>query len=242
MLKLVIVGDEGCGKSSLMNRFCEDTFSHSYVATIGVDFKVRTVIVDVGEDERCKVKMQMWDTAGQERFSSITTSFYRGADAVFVMYDITSRASFNKVRKWFKGCTDVCGDEISGFVVGNKLDLERYREVDGVEGAELAQRLGLPHFETSAKDNTNVSEAFRQVASAYAQKCHAKQMARQRGARPQQRSRRVAPAEPAPADPGCWAWLRNIFAGFRSRSSSADPDGRLNVVGSALKRAPSSRI
>jgi len=226
LLKLIIVGDEGAGKSSLMNRFCEDGFSHSYVATIGVDFKVRTVLVDV-DDEKISVKMQMWDTAGQERFSSITTSFYRGADAVFVMYDITSRHTFNKVAKWLKGCTDVLGEDVAGALVGNKLDLEKYREVTLEDGQEMGRRLGLPHFETSAKTDVNVDAVFQQIAQQYARQCHDRRVGLQsrRGAEPADRGgKKLTLAAEDPDTPGCWAWIRGLFSWRHAPATKKQPD------------------
>lgn len=233
LLKLVIVGDEGTGKSALMNRFCDDMFSDSYVATIGVDFKVRTVIVNSG-DVTSTVKMQMWDTAGQERFSSITSSFYRGADAVLCLYDITSRISFQRIHKWFKGCTNVCGDTVSGFLIGNKCDLERYREVDKAEGQAMAEKLGLPHFETSAKNSTNVDAAFRHIAEQYAAVCRAKQQSL-KGLQQKARAQRKAPKPSPPgAEPGCWSWLKQIFSWGRKTSTSS---GELRVVAAPSKAA-----
>lgn len=234
LLKLVLVGDEGTGKSSLMSRFCDSSFSPSYVATIGVDFKVRSVIVNTDDGATCTVKMQLWDTAGQERFSSITSSFYRGADAVFVMYDITSIDSFRKIHKWLKGCTDVCGTDLPGVLVGNKCDLERHREVPVGQGGEMATTLGMPHFETSAKLGTNVDEVFRQVATQYATKCRATQSAARSSARPRQngnaRGGQVVNPGPDDVDPGCLGWLARLFS-WRRRSPTRSSDGSINGGG-----------
>ncbi len=93
--QLVLIGDSSCGKSSLLLRFANKTFSDSYISTIGVDFSFRTVKVD-GK----VVKLQIWDTAGQERFRTITSAYYRGADGIIVVYEITSKASFNHVDDW----------------------------------------------------------------------------------------------------------------------------------------------
>uniref|UniRef100_A0A8C6PJH6 RAB35, member RAS onco family n=1 Tax=Nothobranchius furzeri TaxID=105023 RepID=A0A8C6PJH6_NOTFU len=107
LFKLLIIGDSGVGKSSLLLRFADNTFSGSYITTIGVDFKIRTVELN-GE----KVKLQIWDTAGQERFRTITSTYYRGTHGVIVVYDVTSAESFVNVKRWLheinQNCDDVC--------------------------------------------------------------------------------------------------------------------------------------
>uniref|UniRef100_A0A3Q3IVM9 Uncharacterized protein n=1 Tax=Monopterus albus TaxID=43700 RepID=A0A3Q3IVM9_MONAL len=107
LFKLLIIGDSGVGKSSLLLRFADNTFSGSYITTIGVDFKIRTVEIN-GE----KVKLQIWDTAGQERFRTITSTYYRGTHGVIVVYDVTSAESFVNVKRWLheinQNCDDVC--------------------------------------------------------------------------------------------------------------------------------------
>ncbi|XP_016114404.1 ras-related protein Rab-35-like [Sinocyclocheilus grahami] len=107
LFKLLIIGDSGVGKSSLLLRFADNTFSGSYITTIGVDFKIRTVEIN-GE----KVKLQIWDTAGQERFRTITSTYYRGTHGVIVVYDVSSAESFVNVKRWLheinQNCDDVC--------------------------------------------------------------------------------------------------------------------------------------
>jgi small GTP-binding protein len=151
-----------------MRRFCDDEFTFSYMATIGVDFKIRTLDLEV-DGVAAKVKLQMWDTAGQERFNSITKSFYRGADIMVVVYDVTSHHTFTHVKKWMAGCTEVCGDTIPTCLVGNKSDLAQHREVEIEAGRELANRMGSEgqravFVETSAKEGLGVVEAFEQMA------------------------------------------------------------------------------
>nr|CAD7393725.1 unnamed protein product [Timema cristinae] len=103
LFKLLIIGDSGVGKSSLLLRFADNTFSGSYITTIGVDFKIRTVDVD-GE----RVKLQIWDTAGQERFRTITSTYYRGTHGVIVVYDVTSGDSFANVKRWLHEIEQNC--------------------------------------------------------------------------------------------------------------------------------------
>lgn len=152
------------------------------------------------------------------------------------MYDVTSIGSFRKIRKWLKGCTDVCGTDVPGVLVGNKCDLERHREVPVGQGREMAATLGMPHFETSAKLDTNVDEVFRQVATQYATKCRAKLAMARSGARHRPsgaaRGGRVVNPAPNDADPGCWGWLARLFSWRRpspaGRSGSGSSSGSIN--------------
>lgn len=167
LCKLLVIGDSGCGKSSLLKRFSDDEFQTGYSSTIGVDFEVRTI--DVGAK---KIKLQMWDTAGQERFRTITTSYYRGAHAVLVVFDVTVEESFANVRRWLgevhevqKGATTHTRPQI--LLLANKTDLARQRVVEPHRVEELAEELGIPYLETSAKTNSNVAEAFQAIGSAF---------------------------------------------------------------------------
>ncbi|WBY58514.1 ras-related protein Rab-1B [Plasmodium yoelii yoelii] len=95
LFKILLIGDSGVGKSCLLLRFADDTYTDSYISTIGVDFKIKTIEID---DKI--IKLQIWDTAGQERFRTITSSYYRGAQGIIIVYDVTDRDSFNNVKNW----------------------------------------------------------------------------------------------------------------------------------------------
>lgn len=154
MFKLLIIGDSGVGKSSLLIRFSDNTFSGSYITTIGVDFKIRTVLLH-GE----RVKLQIWDTAGQERFRTITNTYYRGTHGVIVVYDVTNGESFGNVKRWLQEIESNC-DIVNKVLVGNKND-DPTRKVVTTEDAErFANQMEIKLFETSAKDNINVEEMF----------------------------------------------------------------------------------
>jgi len=155
LLKILIIGDTGCGKSCLLVRFTDDTFNENFISTIGVDFKIRTLKFD-GK----VVKLQIWDSAGQERFRNITSSYYRGAHGIIVVYDITDSASFDHVAMWLKEIEKFAADNVSTIVVGNKSDLAEKRAVETERASDFCQRIGLPFLETSAKSSTNVEEAF----------------------------------------------------------------------------------
>ncbi|XP_013411312.1 ras-related protein Rab-35 isoform X1 [Lingula anatina] len=142
------------GKSSLLLRFADNTFSGTYITTIGVDFKIRTIEVN-GE----KVKLQIWDTAGQERFRTITSTYYRGTHGVIVVYDVTSGESFANVKRWLHEIDQNC-DVVNRILVGNKDDNPDGKVVLTHDAQRFAEQMGIQLFETSAKDNKNVEEMF----------------------------------------------------------------------------------
>ncbi|XP_052829480.1 ras-related protein Rab-35 isoform X2 [Octopus bimaculoides] len=152
LFKLLIIGDSSVGKSCLLLRFAENTFSPSYITTIGVDFKIRTVECN-GE----KVKLQIWDTAGQERFRTITSTYYRGTHGVIIVYDVTSGESFANVKRWLHEIDQNC-DLVSRILVGNKCDDEEKRVVLTEDAQRFANQMGILLFEASAKEDINVEE------------------------------------------------------------------------------------
>ncbi|KAK2169943.1 hypothetical protein NP493_1169g00027 [Ridgeia piscesae] len=157
-MTMKISPEEGCvGKSSLLLRFSDNTFSGTYITTIGVDFKIRTVDID-GE----KVKLQIWDTAGQERFRTITSTYYRGTHGVIVVYDVTSGESFANVKRWLHEIDQNC-EVANRILVGNKDDDPERKVVLTEDAAKFADQMGIQLFETSAKENINVEEMFHTV-------------------------------------------------------------------------------
>jgi len=160
LFKLLLIGDSGVGKSCLLLRFADDTYTDSYISTIGVDFKIRTIELD-GKT----IKLQIWDTAGQERFRTITSSYYRGAHGIIVVYDITDQESFNNVKQWLQEIERYACDNVNKLLVGNKCDLTSKRAVAHDTAKEYADHLGIPFLETSAKSATNVEQAFLTMAA-----------------------------------------------------------------------------
>jgi len=158
MFKLLIIGDSGVGKSSLLVRFADNTFLPNYVATIGVDFKIRTLNIN-GE----RVKLQIWDTAGQERFRTITSTYYRGTHGVIVVYDVCSGESFANVKRWLHEIDQNC-DVVNRILVGNKDDDPDRKVVLSEDAHRYARQMGIQLFEASAMNNTNVEESFRAIA------------------------------------------------------------------------------
>jgi Ras-related protein Rab-1A len=159
LFKLLIIGNSGVGKSCMLTRFADKTFSASYISTIGVDFKISTFDLD-GK----RVKLQIWDTAGQERFRTITSSYYRGAHGILLVYDVTCRDSFDHIKDWLNEVDRYAGPNVPKILVGNKIDLLGKREVEFDEGQEFAQRYDMPFLETSAKSSAQIHEAFMQMA------------------------------------------------------------------------------
>jgi small GTP-binding protein len=154
--KLLLLGDSGVGKTSLICRWTMDTFSASTTGTVGVDFKAKKVCVD-GDN----FQIQVWDTAGQEQFHKITTSYYRGANGIMLVYDVTDEKSANEVSYWMKNITTHATGNISVVMVGNKGDLLTGRDSPILTaGKNNAKKYDVPHFVASAKDSSGVDEAF----------------------------------------------------------------------------------
>ncbi|CAL5436805.1 unnamed protein product [Camellia sinensis] len=160
LFKLLLIGDSGVGKSCLLLRFADDSYLESYISTIGVDFKIRTV-----EQDGKTIKLQIWDTAGQERFRTITSSYYRGAHGIIVVYDVTDQESFNNVKQWLSEIDRYASENVNKLLVGNKCDLTAQKVVSYETAKEFADEIGIPFLETSAKNATNVEQAFMAMAA-----------------------------------------------------------------------------
>ncbi|GMH50428.1 hypothetical protein TrRE_jg3221, partial [Triparma retinervis] len=134
IIRLLMVGDSACGKTSLVLRFDQDIFSSKFVTTIGVDYRDKMVHID-GVD----LRLQLWDTAGQERFRSLTSNFFGRADGFVLSYDCTSRSSFDHVVSWMRDINSRAPPDVDVVLCGNKIDLEEKREVTYEEGLNLAE-------------------------------------------------------------------------------------------------------
>jgi len=159
LFKFLIIGNAGTGKSCLLHQFIENKFKHDTNHTIGVEFGSK--IVQVGGKS---VKLQIWDTAGQERFRSVTRSYYRGAAGAILVYDITSRESYNALMQWLTDAKTLASPHIVVLLVGNKKDLETKRDVNFLEASNLAQENDMMFMGTSALTGENVEEAFLRCA------------------------------------------------------------------------------
>lgn len=159
LFKLLLIGNSGVGKSCLLLRFSDDTYTNDYISTIGVDFKIKTAELD-GKT----VKLQIWDTAGQERFRTITSSYYRGSHGIIIVYDVTDQDSFNGVKMWLQEIDRYATSTVLKLLVGNKCDLTDKRVVEYDVAKEFADANKMPFLETSALNSTNVEEAFLTMA------------------------------------------------------------------------------
>ncbi|NWR88361.1 RAB44 protein, partial [Furnarius figulus] len=161
IFKVVFVGNSGVGKSSFIHRFCYDRFLAELNATIGIDYQVKSLMVD-----NTQVALQLWDTAGQERFRSITKQYFRKADGILVMYDVTAECSFRAVRNWMSSIQERIEDGAVVFLLGNKTDAVQRdtRNVPKVEGERLAKEYKAVFYECSAMTGYNIMEPMLHMA------------------------------------------------------------------------------
>ncbi|XP_004643653.1 EF-hand calcium-binding domain-containing protein 4B isoform X1 [Octodon degus] len=159
LFKIVFVGNSAVGKTSLLRRLCEDHFSPGIAATVGIDYRVKTVNVDGSQ-----VALQLWDTAGQERYRCITQQFFRKVDGVIIVYDLTAKESFLSVRQWLSSIEEAVGDRVPVLLLGNKLDNEKEREVPRGLGEQLAKENNLIFYECSACSGHNTKESLLHLA------------------------------------------------------------------------------
>ncbi|KAL0963008.1 hypothetical protein UPYG_G00348310 [Umbra pygmaea] len=159
LFKVILVGNSSVGKTSLLRCFCDGRFHSPTSATVGIDYSVKTLMLD-----NTQVAMQLWDTAGQERYRSITKQFFRKADGVVVMYDVTVLSSFKAVRPWLSNVKDAAGDGIPILLLGNKTDVTSEREVPHKDAETLAIDTGVIFYEVSAYSGCNVTEAMVHLA------------------------------------------------------------------------------
>ena len=161
-LQLIIIGNSGCGKTTFMDRYCDGQYRIAYNATVGIDFKVKTIL----SKNNKRIKLQIWDTAGQEKFNSITTAYYRNARGAIIMYDVTREDTFEHLRKWFSLVSQFGRGDVEVAIVGNKCDINdnSKRQVSKERGESLAVEMGCHFFECSAKDDINVTEVFQRLS------------------------------------------------------------------------------
>eukprot|EP01029_Cantina_marsupialis_P028830 TRINITY_DN778057_c0_g1_i1.p1 TRINITY_DN778057_c0_g1~~TRINITY_DN778057_c0_g1_i1.p1 ORF type:complete len:210 (+),score=47.56 TRINITY_DN778057_c0_g1_i1:96-725(+) len=158
--KLVFLGDQNVGKTSIITRFMYDSFDPAYKSTIAIDFFSKTMYLD----DRT-VRLQLWDTAGQERFRSLIPNYIRDSSVAIIVYDITNRQSFLNTKKWIDDVRAERGNEVVMMLVGNKTDLDDHREVSIEEGQEKAQEENTYFIETSAKAGFNIRALFKTLAT-----------------------------------------------------------------------------
>ncbi|EPQ14281.1 Ras-related protein Rab-10 [Myotis brandtii] len=159
LCKLLPIGDSSVGKTCVLFRFSDDAFNTTFISTIGIDFKIKTV-----ELQGKKIKPQTWEIAGQERFHTITTSYCGGAMGIRLVCDITNGQSFENIGKWLRNIDEHPHEDGERMLLGNKCDMDDKRVVPKGEGEPIAREHGIRFFETSAKANINIEKAFLTLA------------------------------------------------------------------------------
>ena len=155
--KVLLLGDSTVGKTCFLLRYCDKTFQETHLATIGFDYRLKNMTLQNGK----KIKLQIWDTAGQDRFRAITKNYYKGANGIIIIYDVTNPQTYENVKIWISQIREEANPNVVIYLAGNKIDVpDEERIVKTEDGQKIADEFNLPFFETSAKDGINVNEAF----------------------------------------------------------------------------------
>ena len=160
LYKIVIIGDTNVGKSNILSRYLTNEFTSNTKSTVGVELGIKFLKI-----KNTSTKIQIWDTAGQERYQAITSSYFRGSDGCFIVYDITNETSFNNIEKWFDKIHEENDKEIPVIIVGNKCDLENERKIPTEKAKEKAQNLKCAFYETSALKAINIGQIFEELVN-----------------------------------------------------------------------------
>lgn len=158
LIKSIIIGDSGIGKSGILLRFTENTWSDKYISSIGVEFKFKTIVIN---DK--VIKLQIWDSAGQERFHSITTNYYRGSHIIYLCYDITDKKSFDNLDMWLNEIKKFASSKAKIIICGTKIDLDFMRQIPYKEAKNFCDERGFDYYETSSKLNKNIDIMFNET-------------------------------------------------------------------------------
>lgn len=164
IFKIIIVGNSGVGKTSILTRYTDDVFTESFISTIGVDFRFKTIPIENKYTNKIEtIKLQIWDTAGQERFKNITSAYYRNADGLVIVYDITDKKSFSNITNWISEAKSYMENTIPIIIIGNKSDRED-RQVSYEELEEFSKKYNFLYLETSAREENNIELIFMKMA------------------------------------------------------------------------------
>ena len=155
MIKVILIGDSGVGKTNIMSKFLKNQFLEDSKATVGVEFGSKLFI-----QQGHKIKAQIWDTAGQEKYKAITSAYYKGSKGALVIYDITQKETFANIEKWVNDLKCKGDPKITVIIIGNKNDLEEKRQISKEQGEEKAKSFGCAFLETSAFSGDNIEKAF----------------------------------------------------------------------------------
>ena len=158
--KVLLLGDSTVGKTCFLLRYCDKTFQEAHLSTIGLDYRLKSMILQSGKN----IKLQIWDTAGQDRFRAITKNYYKGANGIILIYDVTNLQSYENVKNWINQIKEEANPNVVVYLAGNKIDVEdKDRAVKTEEGQKIADDYNLPFYETSAKNGINVNKVFENI-------------------------------------------------------------------------------
>ena len=155
LYKILLLGDSTVGKTCFLLRYTDDTFLDLHMATIGLDYRLKTMVLD----NRKIVKVQLWDTAGQDKFRAITRNYYKGAKGIILIYDVTNAKSYENIKKWINEIKEEISEKVIIILIGNKIDNENERKISKEQGEKLANDYDVPFFEASAKSGQGVNES-----------------------------------------------------------------------------------
>ncbi len=159
LYKILLLGDSTVGKTCFLLRYMDETFIDSHMATIGLDYRLKTMILG----EQKIVKVQLWDTAGQDKFRAITRNYYKGANGIILIYDVTNINTYENIKKWLNEIKEEISDKVSIILIGNKIDNENQRKITKEQGEKLANEVNIPFFETSAKTGEGIDAAIKDL-------------------------------------------------------------------------------
>ena len=155
--KVLLLGDSSVGKTCVLLRYCDKTFQEAHLSTIGLDYRLKTMTLENGKN----IKLQIWDTAGQDRFRAITKNYYKGANGIILIYDVTNLQTYENVKNWINQIKEEANPNVVIYLAGNKIDVnEELRVVRTEEGQKIADEYNLAFYETSAKSGININEIF----------------------------------------------------------------------------------
>ena len=158
--KVLLLGDSTVGKTCFLLRYCDKTFEDAHLMTVGLDYRLKSMVL---KNEK-NVKLQIWDTAGQDRFRAITKNYYKGANGIILIYDVTNLQSYENVKNWIAQIKESASQNVIVYLVGNKIDVkEEDRCVKTEDGKKIAEEFNLPFFESSAKLGININEIFEKI-------------------------------------------------------------------------------
>ena len=159
--KVLLLGDSTVGKTCFLLRYCDKTFQEAFVSTIGLDYRFKSMRLKSGK----KIKLQIWDTAGQDRFRALTKNYFKGANGIIIIYDVTNLKTYENVKTWITQIKEEVNQNVVIYLVGNKIDVEKEKKLVKTEdGEKIAEEFKLTFFETSAKDGINIDETFESLA------------------------------------------------------------------------------